>query len=556
MNVSLLVYPKNMSTSQINNIADNNKDVTCDIADQLLDCDTDLLTIVSFYENQKEIFKNVIINFLNTNTILHSSILAKILACCLGMADKELSILLCDNQMYKLPEILKTCQILDSRRYLKQLKLKLENKSNSKKIGFVQSEINNISQLNLNYDKFSLTKSKIKMIKQLWVNKIPANKLEFYALSYDLNIWKDLANLLHLKSEDFQLNWFLKYVYGTEPPNDTIVFACRNISAITPLETIMEIVIKYKPSYNFIRNSKMVLSGSVLSVIASYTDINTLLWWLHEFAVSNDSLEIIQNKINKEDVSLPYGVLIDKLFLSKKMCTNVAKTNPYQIKSNFGWQNKVNNQSLETYEINRSHPMAKIYEKLLPIAEEQLKKYMLNFGERKVAIFGDASGSMEIAIKTSSIVSSILCTICNAKLHLFTNVNNHIKECPKDVKDVVKFNETCKARGGTAPASSLEFYYSTDQKIDVIFLVTDEEENGVCKNMKFSEMFDKYCKKHNFIPKLVFISFLNKGNKGQMISEFYNKYPQYTEYIYQYIFDKSKPDLSKLDSVLNKISTI
>lgn len=535
-------------------------DIKSTIRDKLIDCDTQLDTLVSYFDNNKLEFCEVIINFVNSNTQLHSSMFAKILACMLGKNCNPMTQLLLNSQLYKLPEILKTCEILDSRRLLAQLEKKLGTLSekNKKMRGKIQSQINNTKQLNPSFFEFSLTKSKIKVITNNWVNKIPKDKLEFYALAYELDPWKNLANLLHLKPSDFQLDWFLNYVYGGQPPTDSVVYACKNITSNNALELIS----KYKPDYNFIRSTKVVLSNATKAIISTYTDVNVLLWWLHEFVDSKEALEIINKKITETEINLPYGVLIDKLFLSKKHCTNsyVAYSNPQSCSSMYsclGWQTK-QTPPPKTVNFDTSSPAYKIYEKLLTIAEKQLEKYMLKFDDNKVGIFGDASGSMEVAIKTSSIIMSILCVIANADMNLFRSKVEIIKNPPKNVKDVITFNDVCKANGGTNPASSLEPYYTNKENLDIIIIVTDEEENEKCKNMNFSDMFNKYCETMGKIPKLVFISFLdiNRNKKGQMVQEFNTKYPKYEEYIYQYIFDKNKPDLTKLDSVLSKLATL
>lgn len=530
-----------------------NTDLRNTIRDKLVDCDTQLNTFVSYFENNKIEFCEIVTNFIELNTILHSSVLARILACALGKNDKELAIRLLNSSLYKLPEVLKTCEILDSRRYLAQLNKQINSvgQTKSKKRGKFQSEINNLMQLNSSYFEFSLTKSKIKTIIYNWVKKIPKDKLEFYAMTYEMDQWKNLANLLHIKKTDFQLDWFLEYVYGGNPPETSIVYACKNINSSNVLEMIM----KYKPDYNFIRGTRISLSAASKAIIASYTDLNVLLWWIHEFIDSNEALEIIKNRMNSQEIDLPYGVLIDKLFVTKDNSTvkyQAIGSNSW----NLGWQNK--NTSYDTKALDKSKPSYQIYEKLLAKAEIQLKKYMLNFESNKVVIFGDASGSMEIAIKTSSIIMSILCAISNAEMHLFRSVNEKVQNPPKTVTDVVKFNETCKAGGCTSPAASLDYYFSTETKVDTIIVVTDEEENGTIRGMYFSALFDAYCKKVQHIPKLVFISFLeiNRGNMGQMVTEINTKYPRYAETTYQYVFDKHKPDLTKLDSVLVKLATL
>lgn len=538
-------------------------DIKNTIRDKLVECDTQLDTLVCYFESNKLDFCEVIINFINSNTQLHSSMFAKILACMMGKNCKPMTLLLLNSQSYKLPEILKTCEILDSRRLLTQLEKKIKNLpitvKNKKKIGKIQTQINNIKQLNASFYEFSLTSSKINLIKEHWIKKIPADKLEFYALTYDLEPWKNLANLLHLKPTDFQLDWFLQYVYGKPAPTDTMVFACKNINKTNANDMIL----KYKPDYNFLRTLKITLDSIAKSCVATYTDLNVLIWWLHEFADSDEALKIINDRMDQianldEHLDLPYGVLIDKLFMSKSQCfvNSINTYNNYRNNHNnnsFGWQN-VRLPTNQTFNTNLQ--IYKIYEKLLTLAEKRLEKYMLNFSGLKIGIFGDASGSMQVAIKTSSIIMSMLCVVANADLNLFRSKIELINNPPKNVKDVITFNDICRADGGTNPASSLEPYYVNGIKLDMIIVVTDEDENEKCRQMSFADMFDKYCEKIGSVPKLIFISFLYAGKKGQMVNEFNNKYPKYNEYIYQYIFDVNKPDLTKLDSILTKLATL
>jgi hypothetical protein len=240
-------------------------------------------------------------------------------------------------------------------------------------------------------------------------------------------------------------------------------------------------------------------------------------------------------------MTLPYGVIIDKLFVIENILKPV--TSQY-------WHKKESN----ALEAKRSDILKSLRAKLLSLAEKLLEKYSLKL--KNTVVFGDASSSMEVAIKTSGIITSILCAICNADLHIFRTTNQHIINPPKTVNDVIIFNKTCHAMDMTSPASSLDYYYSSKKKVETIIIVTDEEENTRSSGMTFAEMFDKYCKEMKFVPKLIFVSFLKKGDKGKMFLELKEKYSQYVEYIQQHIFDIKTPDLTKLDSVLNKLSML
>lgn len=513
------------------------------IRDSLLDCDTPLGNLVSQYKLHKNDFHKVIFGFLDTKTTLHTIILAKVLACFLGNNDRYAIEKSLKSENYKLPEVLRACQILDSRRLSAQIKKKLNGSSD--KNGKLQCELNNLEKITDNYLEFSLTKSKSKMIKKYWISLIPADKLEFYVLSYDLSYWKILADLLHLKSSDFKLDWFLNYVYTLTAPVGSTVYACKSMTS----DNSLEIISKYKPDYNFIRTIPINLSTASKTIISTYTDINVLLWWLHEFIDCYDSIDVINKKTFEESIALPYGVLIDKLSLINKYCPKKLNTTLSDSWMT-GWQVRKPSYA-ETKKIKKPS-LKELYDKLLRVAEKQLFGYKLKF-EGKVVIFGDASSSMDVAIKTSSIIMSILCAICNAEMHLFRTVNEHITNVPKNVNDVMKFNEICKASDMTSPAASLDYYYSRKEKVDVIIIVTDEEENTPSSGLLFKSMFDKYCETIGKIPKLIFISFLDKGNRGHMYPSLNESYP---EYVYQYIFDKTTPDLTKLDSILTKLSEL
>ncbi len=187
-------------------------------------------------------------------------------------------------------------------------------------------------------------------------------------------------------------------------------------------------------------------------------------------------------------------------------------------------------------------------------AEEQLKNFKATIAS-PVAVLGDASGSMEVAIRTSTIISSLLAAICQAKLTFFNDKNFESKLDPKDIKDVIEIAYTTKANNSTAPAASLVPYYDKKEIIKTFIIVTDEEENANGytadgKSWRFYDLFMEY--RQNVYPAtLIFVSFLNsQHSNGDMYKDFLKNQ---VEDVMQFKFDRSRPDLTKLDGILGSI---
>lgn len=516
-----------------------------------LDPETHLSYYAVLMKENTQLFCECLLSFLqDESTVLSSSTIAKCLACALSIAtnthDHSYAEQILHSPSVKLPEVLKACEILDSGRMFRQFQKKRTQLKSAGKIAKLDQQIHNLKVLNDGVSgdvelalTFSLTSSKIKIIKEHWVSAIAPDKLEFYALMYDLSSWKKLADLMHLKACNFSVPWFLDYAFGKQAPEKSIVTICKNIRTMSASD-VEKTILKYKPDYDFLRTVKVPLTDSAKNAIATYTNPNTLLWWLDQFIDVPSAIDTI---VNTATFDLPYGVLIDKLFLARsKLTTKASRT---VNRHTFAVETK--------FEPNKNSSIYKLYERLLNLAEEKLHTYKLNL-ESPVAIFGDGSGSMEVAIKTSSIIMSVLCAICNAEMNIFRTGCEPIDNPPKHVNDVIHFNEVTKAKDSTNPASSLAPYYVSGKKLNTIIVVTDEEENQKQMNMNFWDMFDAYCKKLNFVPRVIFISFLNVGNKGQMINDVERRFPHYMENIKQFRFNRGEPDLSKLDSILMLLS--
>jgi len=203
------------------------------------------------------------------------------------------------------------------------------------------------------------------------------------------------------------------------------------------------------------------------------------------------------------------------------------------------------------------HPdKAKFYSDLLPTAQAQLEKIKLPL-ESPVAVIGDASGSMEVAIRTATILSSLLTAICSAKLNFFHDTVFEPAFIPKTIEDVLTLALVTQTAGSTANAAGLVPYYDAKEVIKTFVMVTDEEENANGKladgtTTRFFELFMKY-RAEVYPAKLVFVSFLSHQHaQGQMYTQFKNaNVPD----VLQFKFNRERPDLTKIDNLLGLLST-
>lgn len=321
--------------------------------------------------------------------------LAKILAVAIFRNDKQFASFLMKDKRFDLPVILKCCNILDSRRLYNQLSKKTEKIKDSKKLSKHKTILSNLQSLNENVD-MSLTQSVIKFIKRNWINSIPKERLEYMALLYPVKYWKQLIDLFHLKPNDFQLDWFTGYIFTKECPKDSIINVCNSITT----KNITAITIKYKLPFDFIRlKYKKLITAELLEHMVDYIKLSDILRYWFDFSTEYNLHKFINRIDMGEELDMPYGELMKRIHI-----------------------------------LTEKKESSLIINKLINIAENKLMKYKIDI-EQPVVVLGDASGSMEVAIKTSSIITSILVKICNAKMHLFRTTDEHIEFPPTNVPE-------------------------------------------------------------------------------------------------------------------------
>jgi hypothetical protein len=431
-----------------------------------------------------------------------------------------------------LPELTRACEILDAGRLKRQTKKKLEKYPESNKFKTIIADqdklLDGLSSINL-----SLSLKKIKIVKT-WVNNLTKEKIEYRAMMFPIDHWKKLADLTHLNpNKDFAkgCEWFLPYCFGSPIPEGNAVYDYNRLTQYN----FFELYSKHNFSYEVLRNKlkdifktttsyeSTKISNDIKTSIVNKENLTTILWYWDELVNESNVLDVLSRMKNTtENVNLSYGKLVDI----------IAKTKTPEV-----------------------------FNHLVKLAEEKLSTYNVAKDRLPVAIFGDRSSSMEVAIKTSSIIASLLCFLCNATLHLFDDKDDFILNPPKTIESAIKFANTVETRGYTAPAVSLLPYYDQKTLVNTFIVVTDEEENTSAINpttnigYRFAELFAKYIREVNK-AKIMFVSFSDPNKDADMVAALKKTLTtgEFDESVRVFKFNVNDPDLNRMDIILKHLS--
>lgn len=467
------------------------------------------------------------------NDICSQKTLCNILASSLAHNNNILSEYLLSQEIYGLKEILMTCYILDTERYIKQLTkqyeiLKKQKNIKQQKLKSIQYKINENKNMDDGMGKtkgFKLNGTKAKFIKKYWLKHIPSHKLELFAIGMPTRQWQRLADILHISPKDFTLPWFLNYVYTNKAPNDSLLDKFNKLKKDG--SNLYNFLVNSNIDYDLIRatinEKKIVVNDQCKKYLGENLSNDKYLWYWEEIRSNCADDKLIKKLVDGDILNISYGKLMERIL-------TIRNSGSYEL-----------------------------YKCLLSRANEQMINMKLNLG--KVAILGDASASMQIAINTSNIIASILCNLCDAEIRLFRN-NDQLIQSPKTAHDVIEFSKTHCAGGSTSPASSLYPYYDSKKHIDTFIVVTDEEENtahngsyGANSGYMFAPLYKKYLEEINPNVKLVFVSFTQPGIEGTMEKSIKASIPGY-ENFKVFKMDSKRPDLTKLDRIITTLSKI
>jgi hypothetical protein len=479
---------------------------------QTTNCDKYTATLMAFEDYSIEVIPNA---------------RARSLAAAFARRDKTLiEYLLKHNKQYGFVDVLKSVNILDSKREAAAIEKKITRNTKTgsvmkpRKLGKLRNDVNNLKKIQPTIGTCSGALAK--WVKR-WVRKFTSTELEYFALCLPTEPWKKLANIVHLNpSKDFpNAPWFLPFCFGQDPPKDSKLDKCRNISK----DNVNDLIREFDLPYSFIRKYASHLNeASKVKLAESQDKLDTILWWYEDLACSKVD-DIVKQRLKRGDrVSLGYGKLMERLLMFRDL-----KTGDYKDPTS-------------------------LYSHLIPIAEANLTNFKSTIAS-PVVVIGDASGSMSVAIRTATIISSLLTAICSAKLTFFNTMDFQAKVDPKTINEVLDVAYSTRADGGTAPAASLVPYFDEKKVVKTFIMVTDEEENedGVTadgRRWRFFELFMEY-RKLVYPASLIFVSFLgSQHSQGQMYGQFVRE--NVTD-VLQFKFAGVKPDLTKLDSILGSI---
>eukprot|EP00005_Dracoamoeba_jomungandri_P001536 CAMPEP_0174262220 /NCGR_PEP_ID=MMETSP0439-20130205/12847_1 /TAXON_ID=0 /ORGANISM="Stereomyxa ramosa, Strain Chinc5" /LENGTH=725 /DNA_ID=CAMNT_0015346893 /DNA_START=48 /DNA_END=2225 /DNA_ORIENTATION=- len=477
--------------------------------------DTPFLEHLSLQEKQYPTYCGVLLLLLEKGVELGALTKARVLASAWARHDWALAEYLLDKDQYALPDILKAVRILDAPRKVKALEKRLarlqkQGTAKPRTIGLIRATLNDIKKEipSVEEQATSVTGSLAKKIKR-WVSTIPPADLEFYALQLPKKPWQELSDVVHFHPKDFQLDWFLPHVYGAAPPENSLVVQSANLSP----ETILEAVTEFRFPYSYLRKQFPDLPDEVKAEVAKYEKLDTLIWYYEELTNPTVDALIAERLDNGEELKFSYGKLMERLLYFKLSG-------------------------------------APFYDRLIPIAEERLHQIRLPL-EPPVVVLGDASYSMDVAIRTATIIGSLLTVLTNAELKFFNVDCFKANILPRKVSEVLQVATETKADGLTAPACSLWEYYKKKEVVKFFVVVTDEIENEKSEGEFFAQLFYRYYSEV-YPAKLVFVSFLdNPSEKGRMVRSLENLgiVPL------QFRLDATRPDLTKVDTLLGLLSS-
>ena len=295
------------------------------------------------------------------------------------------------------------------------------------------------------------------------------------------------------------------------------------------------------------------LPAVVRARVARYEKLDMVLWYYEELSDGCPEVDrVIADRLAKgEEPSFSYGKFMERLMYFKQSG-------------------------------------ASFYTQLIPIAQRRLEAIDLPLEPPVVSlrasgafivlrtifnqvVLGDASYSMDVAIRTSTIIASLLTALCSADLKFFSDRVTAPDFVPRKVEDVLDVAFNTQADGLTAPACAIHDYYTKKEVVKCFVVVTDEIENEPFRGQFFAQLFYKYftevipcsltcphvkqlmyCHRFQVYPaQLVMVSFLDDpSKKGRMVLAL----EEMGIKPLQFRLHAKRPDLSKVDTLLGLLS--
>jgi len=356
-----------------------------------------------------------------------------------------------------------------------------------------------------------------------WAKTIPSDYLEYVLLELPKKSWKTVADLVHFRPSDFQVPYFLYDIYDQEIPNDCFVSQMREFSSYHNIAQQYPQIYKL---YSYLRG-RVKNENAIMIDLAQNIDLDTFLWHYNDFHRIKECQVIMEERLS----DVPMQMIMDgkKSFSYGKLLACILKF--------------------------RSSPtickcLEDIAGKRLQYLRGQYDGYDGN-ENGTIAVFGDASSSMQVAVEAATIFASMVSACLDGELSFFGSdliPSPHKK--PKTVQDTMDVCKKIRANGCTNLAAALWPYYQDKTKIDTIVMVTDEYENGKTDGCNFAQLLKRYKEEVHAAVKFVVV----RVGRG---SDYFQQTLNANDIKYSVIIiDQDRPDLAKFDALLGQIALL
>jgi hypothetical protein len=388
----------------------------------------------------------------------------------------------------------------------------------------------------------SLTRSFAKRVAR-WAAAIPADALEFYLLNFPVEPWQKLADLCHLSPGDFAVPYFLPCAFGAPPPEGSLVAVARAVTAST-LPAALKAEPRLAGCYSFIRRALGAGEGlpeDARVALAAAAPLEDVLWFYEELACSATDTVIAQRLSLATELQAlrdrsSFGKLMERLLVFRERGVPFAKLLLPFAESRLA----------EAAAVGRpAGAGADVKDGAAAAAPAPARRSL------SVAVLGDASGSMEVAIRAATILSGLLAASMDADLVFFgRDARRPESGVPRTAAGVLAIADGVAASGVTCPAAALAVFADARTRVDLFVVVSDEGENTPHRGLSFAQAFAAYRDTVYAGARVLFVSFLGAdAGKGRMVASLARLGIAAT----QVKFDPVRPDLTRFDALLGQV---
>lgn len=376
-----------------------------------------------------------------------------------------------------------------------------------------------------------VTKALCKRVRA-WFRRIPAAALEYLLLTCELEAlkaWRHVMDCVHAKPDDFALSFFPAVVFcgRQHVPTDHMVHMCYgealNVGSLPALcSSFPRLANAYALVHKAVPPSQM--SDTSKAWFAQRAPLSDVIWWYEELHCPGSEAALMQ-RLSQPDADLSegqydisFGKLMERYMVFQGMGASFAPLLASRAEAALG-------------SLVQHHPTTGL----------------------RVAILGDASGSMEVAVRTAAILGGLLSSVMDARLEFFDAGIRPQGLQPKSAAEVLDVATGTPAYGTTNPAAALQAFVDAGERIDLFVLVTDEGENGTSRGSSFAQLMKQYKRDVHAGAQVFFISFLPPNvTAGPMQVAL----AQLGIGAHSFKLDLHRPDLSKFSGLLGKLNSL